>query len=111
MLLLFGGLEQWQDLYVKKMSPVYGSQGFCPELAKKKAYNEFWRMVAEENWLEIPADEAILVDPDNLEVKKTAAEWLEERGSIYGLILASFADTLAESTSTFDELTIEIKEE
>lgn len=49
LVVLFGSLEQWQDLYVKKMSPVYGNQGFCPELAQKKAYNEFWRMVASEN--------------------------------------------------------------
>lgn len=62
-------------------------------------------------WFEIPVDQVLLVDPDNLEVKKTAAEWLEERGNVDDLILASFADTLAESQSTFEELTLEIQDE
>jgi hypothetical protein len=52
-------------------------------------------------WFEISIDNVKLTNPnadDDAEYTKTAAEWLEEKGDIEGLILESFSEAVTTAT-------------
>jgi hypothetical protein len=62
-------------------------------------------------WFEICIDEVQLTDPHHPDCKtQTAEQWLQERGNINDLILASFNEANEQATNgSFEELRLEIE--